>query len=76
MQKSGQYLSRSVGERWSAEPTGGVGESPVRASPRARYLPPGGMACGQWQWSRYGADEVGERGGPCPALMDTINDRP
>ena len=30
------------------------------------------MACGQWQWSRYSADEVGERGGPCPARMDTV----
>ena len=47
----------------------------VRAAPRARYLLLAVMACGQWQWSHYRPDEVGERGGPCPALMGTLNVR-
>ena len=49
------------GELRIATPTGTV-RAQVRAAPRARYLLPAGMACGQWQWSHYRPDEVIERG--------------
>ena len=66
-------LGAQWGERQIAAPT--AGESPVRAAPRPRCLLPAGMACGQWQWSHYRSDEVGGRGGLCPALMGTLNVR-
>ena len=61
------------GERPTAEPT--RSESPVRVASRARYLLLAGMACDQWQRSRYRPEKVGERGGPCPALKGTSNVR-
>ena len=60
-------------ERPTAEPTGS--ESPVRAASRARCLLVAGMACDQWHRSHYRPEEVSERGGPCPALRDTLNGR-
>ena len=58
-----------MGERRIAGLAGG--ESLFGVTPRARYLPLMGMACGQCQWSRYGSDEVGAWGGPRLALMGT-----
>ena len=48
---------------------------PLRA-PRARYLLPAGMACGQWQWSHYRPGELGELDGPRLVLMGSLNVRP
>ena len=63
----------SVGEHGTPdriEPTGT--QSPVRAASHARYLILAGIACDQWQRSRYitgqRKSDVSEGGGPCPAL--------
>ena len=55
-------------ERWISAPTGG--ESPVRDAAALATLLPTGQR-GQWQWSHFRSNEVGERGGQCPALMGT-----